>query len=188
MRLWLSLVGVALQVVGLVIAMWGVSQTYEQAMGSSMSKDLWRRLRQWARRLLRRPEPATAKTVPVQAVAIGTATLRASARVSASDPGRYAPSWKQVQYLRRSVEILFEQDDEDRRYAEHERRELATGLRQRQDDLEARQEADIRELENRAEQTRDALWGTNGKGLQNAVVGLAITAAGVALTSAALPW
>lgn len=188
MTLWLSLIGVALHILGLGIAAWGVSQTYGQATGSNLSEDLWRRLRQRVNRLLRRPELPSPSAVSIQASASATATLKASARVRAADPGRYAPSWQQVQYLRRSVEILIEQDDEDRRYAEDERRELAGGLRRRQDEATTKHQEEIRALEKQAEQTRDALWGTDGKGLQDAVIGLAITVAGVALTSAALPW
>jgi hypothetical protein len=170
---WVALGGIALQVAGVAIALWGVGQTYGIVTDG---------------RMLRRDMFCRRRSETVVGTAAGTLGGLTGLAFGVSRPPevpRDAPLDEQVAYLRRVAESLTGELDATRRYADDTVARAEKRLAFKMDELSANDDHAAEEMR----RMRSAIAGSPaGRGLLTAGRGLAITALGTALTAFALPW
>lgn len=180
---WVALGGIVLQVIGLSGAIWGISDTYKEALNRILRDDLWADGSRFVqRRVLRRSPPS--QVVTAAAAVIASSAVSASGRVQLARPSADAGTREQVAYLMRVVEVLSVESKAVMEEAERSRRELDERVERRLKELSGR----LDQTDQRLRSVGKEVLGADGRGLRRATLGLAITLVGVLLTIAGLPW
>ncbi|HWL44065.1 MAG TPA: hypothetical protein VNQ73_14075 [Ilumatobacter sp.] len=172
-----ALVGFVLQIVGLLLAINGLSDTYSTLLDSrSLWKDIRDRSWRWIKvNVLRRSVPhevkAVAGTLGMSIEVSGAGALRRAA------PGADAPIAEQIDYLRRTVDTLLNDTEQIRKQTRDDIKAAKVELRADLSKIAER----VDTSDERVQRLERSFAGRNGSGLQQAVVGLLLTAIGTLL-------
>ena len=168
---------------GLVVAILGVSRTYEDIQGTSLWRDAAAQVKSWIRqRLSRRAGETIAVTASDSVRLVDTVTVEVKG--IAPPPSEDAPVSEWIGWLQRRVERIDADVDRVKAFARQEDAALEVRLRGLIDDVGVR----LDEVDEIASTAHLVTVGPDGVGLRRTAVGLAVTAIGVILTSAGLPW
>lgn len=180
---WIALAGTALEVVGLTLAVVGVSETYRE----SLDRDLWHDVRadlgRWFRRAILQKPQARPVYHGVARQTLPSLTFgQAFGQVRPPKPGDDASNDVKVDYLMRVVELVSQEVTAARAHADTMVRDAEARIAEqnrRVGDQLADADKQLRSL-------RTALVGIDGSGLRRAAVGLTVTLIGVVLSVAGL--
>jgi hypothetical protein len=202
--LWVAFVGIVAQLLGLTLAMIGVHGAYQSiagddsppiraAIGAMLGKTLGegaRRTRHvltWPVRVLRRRfgrRPPQSVVVSPAGTTVQTHTGSPSVTVGSAPVAMDAPLAEQMAFLRQRVDDLAAQASTERHRWRQAVNNTNRTLNGRIDDVEQR----LGETDRTVHAVRDATVGVDGRALAEGFAGLMLTAVGVALTTAGLPW
>ncbi len=181
---WLAFIGILLQAGGLLLAVKGVSETYCLLHTRRLRGDLSARLSSWFREaVLRRPRP-TDVVEPhgaIHGVSFGDTAnveVRPTPITDSSTPE------ERFRYLERYVEVVVEEVQAVRKHSDEALARAEERTNQKVDQLRGQ----LHSADSRLRHVQDALAGKDGRGLQNAAIGILLTIVGVLLTVAGLPW
>ena len=180
---WVALIGTALQAIGLVIAIKGLSETYSEALDRSLVGDLREDWKRWVRapfRRGRRPQVVYGTGAGVTA----TVAMSVSGQIRQSKPVDDATDAERLDYLMRFVEVLSNETAAARQDAKELVREMENKTDARIGEITSR----LDETDQRLLTVRAAVLGPDGLGLRHAAIGLSVTFVGVVLSIAGLPW
>lgn len=201
---WVAFVGVVVQLLGLTLAMIGVHGAYQSIVGNDgppirvailgMLRRVTRRAARrtkhalsWPareiRRRLGRPPPQSVVVNPT-GLTVQATTGSPSITVGPAPVPIDAPLDEQVSYLRQRVDDLAANASTERTRWRQAINNTNRKLNERIDDVDQR----LGETDRTVHAVRDATVGVDGKALAEAFAGLMLTAVGVALTTAGLPW
>lgn len=168
-------IGTLLQIIGLLLAMSGLAQTYREVMQRSVLRDMTSDFQRWWRRVV--------LGRPGQGVGVGVSAFGGarSSGYATSTPFRKPPpgaaTEAKVDYLMKMVDALA---NEDRSI----RTALDAGLRAADEDQQRRLAEVEERLGGELSKMRTAFVGRDGAGLRQAAAGLGVTLVGVTLTLA----
>lgn len=179
---WFGVVGVVVQFAGIAIAVLGVSRTHAALFGEAAFTASFLRVQTWfTRKVLRRPGRVVLGSADAS---IGPASASGRGVVRPARPGSDATLDEQVAFLRRMVDLLAQESEENQRHAER----LVRESKERFDQELAAIRSEASAMQGDLRQVREALVGRDGGGLRLAAWGLSLTAVGLLITIPALPW
>lgn len=174
---WVAVVGIGLQVVGILIAILGIRSQFRAFFEERMIDHRVRRLRAW----LSRSENASVRPEPMRSRTRG---FKPKLPRWPSDPNSSVPVQEQLDNLSEWVEALQQAVQDGRADTRARvgalRATVRDGLRDQSKRL-GRVNREIAEI-------RTGITGTDGSGLRTAVLGLFLTAVGVAMTAPIVIW